>query len=134
MDLKWLAHERWWFCHMTPEGNGEKVNIKEKVLIEAKANIFKALGHPHRLWMAEQLADGEKCVCELGEFIDDACSTISKHLAVLKQAGVDIAESGMRSVPLWRPCRMLCCNHGTRVGNYLFIPAVFCRSECFFVV
>jgi ArsR family transcriptional regulator len=38
--------------------------------------------------MAEQLADGEKCVCELAEFIDADFSTISKHLSVLKQAGV----------------------------------------------
>jgi len=57
-------------------------------LIVAKANILKALGHPTRLWMAEQLADGEKCVCELAEFIDADFSTISKHLSVLKQAGV----------------------------------------------
>jgi len=61
---------------------------KEKALIEAKANVLKALGHPTRLWMAEQLADGEKCVCELAEFIDADFSTISKHLSVLKQAGV----------------------------------------------
>jgi len=57
-------------------------------LVEAKANVLKALGHPTRLWMAEQLADGEKCVCELAEFIDADFSTISKHLSVLKQAGV----------------------------------------------
>lgn len=63
-------------------------NSKELALIVAKANILKALGHPTRLWMAEQLADGEKCVCELGEFIDADFSTISKHLSVLKQAGV----------------------------------------------
>ena len=61
---------------------------REMALIEAKANILKALGHPTRLWMAEQLADGEKCVCELAEFIDADFSTISKHLSVLKQAGV----------------------------------------------
>lgn len=61
---------------------------KEKAMIEAKANVLKALGHPTRLWMAEQLADGEKCVCELGEYIDADFSTISKHLSVLKQAGV----------------------------------------------
>ncbi|WP_028582040.1 ArsR/SmtB family transcription factor [Desulfogranum japonicum] len=61
---------------------------KEMALIEAKANVLKALGHPTRLWMAEQLANGEKCVCELAEFIDADFSTISKHLSVLKQAGV----------------------------------------------
>ena len=64
------------------------MNEKQKALIEAKANVLKALGHPTRLWMAEQLADGEKCVCELGASIDADFSTISKHLSILKQAGV----------------------------------------------
>lgn len=64
------------------------MNEKQKALVEAKANILKALGHPTRLWMAEQLADGEKCVCELAEFVNADISTISKHLTVLKQAGV----------------------------------------------
>ncbi len=41
------------------------MNKKEKAMIEAKASVLKALGHPTRLWMAEQLANGEKCVCEL---------------------------------------------------------------------
>jgi DNA-binding transcriptional ArsR family regulator len=61
---------------------------KQKAIIEAKAGVLKALGHPTRLWMAEQLADGEKCVCELAETIEADFSTISKHLLVLKQAGV----------------------------------------------
>ncbi len=64
------------------------MNEKEKALIEAKANVLKSLAHPTRLWMAEQLAEGEKCVCELAENIDADFSTISKHLSVLKQAGV----------------------------------------------
>ncbi len=33
---------------------------REWALIEAKANVFKALGHPTRLWMTEQLAEDEK--------------------------------------------------------------------------
>ena len=61
---------------------------RQKLLIEAKANVLKALGHPTRLWMAEQLEHGEKCVFELAEFIEADLSTISKHLAILKQAGV----------------------------------------------
>lgn len=71
---------------------------KEKALLTAKANILKALGHPTRLWMAEQLADGEKCVCEFVENIDADFSTISKHLAVLKQAGVVIDEKRGKQV------------------------------------
>lgn len=61
---------------------------KEKNLFAAKAKVLKALAHPTRLWMAEQLADGEKCVCEFVDQIEADFSTISKHLSVLKQAGI----------------------------------------------
>lgn len=74
------------------------MNEREKALIEAKANVLKALGHPTRLWMAEQLAGGEKCVCELAENIDADFSTISKHLSLLKQAGVVIDEKRGKQV------------------------------------
>jgi DNA-binding transcriptional ArsR family regulator len=71
---------------------------KQKAIIEAKANVLKALGHPTRLWMAEQLENGEKCVCELAEFIDADFSTVSKHLSVLKQAGVVTDEKRGKQV------------------------------------
>ncbi|EKD36397.1 MAG: hypothetical protein ACD_75C01524G0002 [uncultured bacterium] len=74
------------------------MNDKEKAMIEAKANVLKALGHPTRLWMAEQLAAGEKCVCELAENFDADFSTISKHLTILKQAGVVIDEKRGKQV------------------------------------
>ncbi|MCF7816347.1 MAG: metalloregulator ArsR/SmtB family transcription factor [Kiritimatiellales bacterium] len=61
---------------------------KEKVQYEAKARILKALAHPVRLWMAEQLAGGERCVCEFVDVLDLDFSTVSKHLSVLKQAGI----------------------------------------------
>jgi len=64
------------------------MNEKERVLYEAKAKVLKALAHPTRLWMAEQLADGEMCVCEFVDKVDADFSTISKHLSVLKQAGI----------------------------------------------
>ncbi|MBM9510947.1 ArsR/SmtB family transcription factor [Desulfogranum marinum] len=71
---------------------------KQKAIIEAKANVLKALAHPTRLWMAEQLEHGEKCVCELAESIDADFSTISKHLSVLKQAGVVADEKRGKQV------------------------------------
>lgn len=61
---------------------------KEKDLLTAKAKVLKALAHPTRLWIAEQLADGERCVCEFVNEIDADFSTVSKHLALLKQAGI----------------------------------------------
>ncbi|MFV0435995.1 MAG: ArsR/SmtB family transcription factor [Desulfopila sp.] len=66
--------------------------------IEAKANILKALGHPTRLWMAERLSQGERCVRDLVAEIDADFSTISKHLAILKQAGVVTDEKRGKQV------------------------------------
>ncbi len=53
-----------------------------------KARIIKALGHPSRLAMVEALSDGERCVCELQELVGSDISTVSKHLALLKSAGI----------------------------------------------
>jgi len=61
---------------------------KEKIYYQAKANVLKALAHPTRLWIAEELAGGERCVCEFVDSIDADFSTVSKHLSVLKQAGI----------------------------------------------
>jgi DNA-binding transcriptional ArsR family regulator len=71
---------------------------KEQVRFAEKANVLKALAHPTRLWMAEQLAGGEKCVCEFVDKIDADFSTISKHLSVLKQAGIVADEKRGKQV------------------------------------
>jgi len=59
-------------------------------ITELKAEIFKALGHPTRLAMVEALGtEGEKCVCELLDLVGGGDrTTISKHLGVLKAAGI----------------------------------------------
>ena len=57
-------------------------------LTEAKAKILKALAHQTRLYMVEELAKGEKCVCEFVEGVGADFSTISKHLSILKEAGI----------------------------------------------
>ena len=57
-----------------------------------KAIIFKALSHPTRLYMVEALSNGEKCVCEFVEEVKVDFSTISKHLSILKQAGIIDSE------------------------------------------
>lgn len=75
-------------------------------IIEAKAHIFKALGHPSRLAMVEKLSEGECCVCELVKLIDADFSTISKHLAVLKEAG--IVESERRGQNVYYRLKVPC--------------------------
>lgn len=61
----------------------------DKMAMQPHADFFKALGHPTRLWIVEQLSDGaEHCVCEFVEAVGDEFPTISRHLSVLKGAGV----------------------------------------------
>lgn len=55
---------------------------------EARARIARALAHPSRLLLLDAIDDGEKCVCELTELLQADQSTVSKHLAILKQSGI----------------------------------------------
>lgn len=82
------------------------MNAKEKAFYEAKAEVLKALAHPTRLWMAEYLADGEKCVCEFTRGVDADISTVSKHLSILKAAGIVADEKRGKQVfyRLTAPC------------------------------
>ena len=64
------------------------MDAKTRVRCEARARILKALAHPTRLFIVEELDRGERCVCELQEMIGADMSTVSKHLAQLKSAGV----------------------------------------------
>ena len=57
-------------------------------MLKRKAQVFKALGHPSRLAMVEALLNGERCVCELQELVGSDMSTVSRHLSVLRNAGL----------------------------------------------
>ena len=56
--------------------------------LASQAEVFKALGHPTRLLFVRALAAGEQCVCELQKLVDVDPSTVSRHLGVLRHAGV----------------------------------------------
>ena len=64
------------------------MDAKQKKRYEVRANVLKALAHPSRLFMVEELSRKSRCVCELREMIGDDFSTVSKHLSVLKNAGI----------------------------------------------
>ena len=61
-------------------------------LYRKKTQIFKALAHPTRLFIIDKLEKGECCVCEFVNELDVDFSTVSKHLSVLKNAGIIIDE------------------------------------------
>jgi DNA-binding transcriptional ArsR family regulator len=82
------------------------VNEKSKRQFHARARIIKALAHPTRLFVVDELSRGERCVCELTEMVGADISTVSKHLSVLKQAG--IVEDEKRGVQVWYRLRVPC--------------------------
>lgn len=53
-----------------------------------KAEFFKALGHPARLVILEQLRDGECSVQELQLALDMDQSSVSQQLAVLRNKNI----------------------------------------------
>lgn len=82
------------------------MDAKTQALFEARAVIVKALAHPTRLFIVNELSKGERCVCELREEIGADLSTVSKHLSVLKGAG--IVEDDKRGLQVFYRLRCPC--------------------------
>ena len=61
--------------------------ISSVPLYEAKAELFKTLGHPVRIRVLELLQDGPRPVSELLADIQVESSNLSQQLAVLRRAG-----------------------------------------------
>ena len=55
---------------------------------EARTRIIKALAHPARLMIVDELRSGPRCVCEIQKLVGTDMSTVSKHLTVLRNAGI----------------------------------------------
>ncbi len=51
-------------------------------------NIFKALSDPNRIRIIKMLAERELCMCEIRSVLDLSNSTVSKHLTILRDAGL----------------------------------------------
>ncbi len=58
-------------------------------MFELRASVLKALAHPARLRIFDLLhLDGEKCVCDIAEQLQISQPMTSKHVAILRQAGL----------------------------------------------
>ena len=64
------------------------MDAKTRALFEAQAAVIKAMAHPTRLFIVDRLSQHEKCVNELTDMIGADASTVSKHLSILKNAGI----------------------------------------------
>jgi DNA-binding transcriptional ArsR family regulator len=80
---------------------------KTQAKYEARAQIIKAMAHPTRLFIVDELSrSGERCVCELTEMVGVDMSTVSRHLALLKGAG--IVEDEKRGLQVYYRLRVRC--------------------------
>jgi DNA-binding transcriptional ArsR family regulator len=61
---------------------------EEKFRAEQRSKILKALAHPSRIFIVEKIHNKPYCVCELAKMIGIDQSTTSKHLSILKNAGI----------------------------------------------
>ena len=64
------------------------MNRETQKLYKLKADVIAAAGHPIRLAIIDFLRDGERCVCDISEYVGAKRSNVSRHLGVLLNAGV----------------------------------------------
>ena len=53
-----------------------------------QVKIFKALGDPNRIRILKMVLERELCMCEVREVLGLSNSTVSKHLTILRDAGL----------------------------------------------
>ena len=82
------------------------MDAKTRMKYEARAKIIKAMAHPTRLFLVEELSRRSRCVCELTEMVGADTSTVSKHLSLLKAAGIVSDEK--RGLQVWYTLKMPC--------------------------
>lgn len=94
--------------------------------IDDKVQVFKALAHPVRLRLVEKLAKGEQCVCVCLEMFDIDISTLSRHLSVLKNAGIVADEKRGKNVyyRLTCPCILQVCDCLEKVAGKRKKPGI----------
>jgi ArsR family transcriptional regulator, arsenate/arsenite/antimonite-responsive transcriptional repressor len=87
---------------------GQSVEKKRLARFEGKAIVIKAMAHPTRIMIIEELAKREHCVGELTEMVGADTSTVSKHLAILRNAGIvaDEKRNQMVYYTLIMPCTL----------------------------
>ncbi len=82
------------------------MNRETQALFEARARIIKAMAHPTRLFIVDHLSRGTSCVAELTRLVGADMSTVSKHLTILKAAG--IVEDHKQGAQVYYTLRVPC--------------------------
>lgn len=93
------------------------MSTSKNLLYEKQAEIAKAIAHPLRIAVIDFLKDGERCVCDIAEHIGSERSNVSRHLAVMVNAGVLSCRKEGLKVFYWlrTPCVVEFLDCATRV-------------------
>jgi ArsR family transcriptional regulator len=82
------------------------MNARTQARYEARARILKALAHPTRLFLVDELSRAEHCVADLTRMVGADMSTVSRHLARLQAIG--ILRSERRGTEVYYRLRIPC--------------------------
>lgn len=93
------------------------MSTSKNLLCEKQAEIAKAIAHPLRIAVIDFLKDGERCVCDIAEHVGSERSNVSRHLAVMVNAGVLSCRKEGLKVFYWlrTPCVVDFLGCATRV-------------------
>ena len=82
------------------------MDAHDKMMYKLMARVISAAGHETRLAVLDYLKGGEKCVCEIAEHVEANRSNVSRHLAVMLNAGlVSQRKDGLKMMySLRTPC------------------------------
>ena len=82
------------------------LKLKSQDHYRARAQVARAMGHPSRMLILDALRQGELCVCELTELVGADQSTVSRHLSILRTAG--LIEDRKAGAQVYYRMRMCC--------------------------
>ncbi|HPQ69461.1 MAG TPA: metalloregulator ArsR/SmtB family transcription factor [bacterium] len=83
--------------------------MKKREIYDFRAKVFKALAHPSRLMIVDALQAGPKPVGELVELVGAQYATVSRHLSVLREAGI-VAEDRKDGATVFYRLEVKCIN------------------------
>ena len=74
------------------------MTAKEKERLEAEAAVVKTLAHPTRLLIVHAVARTPRCVRDLTALVGTDITTVSKHLSILRAAGIVVSTKRRQQV------------------------------------
>ena len=65
---------------------------KRQDLYQKQADVVKGFAHALRIAILDFVKDGEKCVCDIAEYVGAEQSNVSRHLAVMVSSGILVSR------------------------------------------